>query len=406
MKLSPTHRLLWLISLFAAALCLVWFNNQVNKLNQRVDLTWTAAATGTGCQRFLPLALRPGKIYHDSPTYVPPSSFIIHPSSFRYAAHTLYLDDRTARLAAEAGFDTIVQVFPWRDLNPERGRFIWRAADDMMHNAQRYGLNLAVRLDMPPDWAKRDVSSGVPFDLPAYAEFVTAVASRYRGLILGYIIWNEPNLAAEWSHSGGNLPDHYNRFQGWVADPADYVGVLGVAYQRLRLADPQAIVAGGGLAPTNENSPRAMDDRLFLQAMIAGGAAACLDVLAVHDYGYGLSPDSGRTTQDGLNLARITYLHDILQAHQVNKPIWITELGYTITPGNHPAVTAERQAEYLLGARQRVANEWPWVSLFTVWNLVYGRSPEDEMSGYSLLEPDGTPRLAYYLWQQEMSVSE
>ena len=395
----PRLTLITWISLFAAALILIWLMGHVNGVNHHRDKRWHAAATSSGCQRFLPLPTYLTKPSTDAP-FLPlsPQPSLLSP---KYAVHTLYLDETTARLAAEAGFDTIVQVFPWKEINPERGRIIWRAPDDMLQNAQRFGLNLVVRLDMPPDWAKRDVSEGVPFDLPAYAEFVTAIASRYRGLITGYIVWNEPNLAAEWSRSGGNLPDHYNRFDGWVANPADYVGVLGVAYDRIRQADPSALVIGGGLAPTNENSPRAMDDRLFLQAMMAEGAAACFDILAVHDYGYGLSPDSDRTVHDGLNLARITYLHDILLAHNAPKPIWITELGYTISPGDQPAVSAELQAEYLLGARRRAAQEWPWVTLFTVWNLVYGRPAEDEMSGYSLVEPDGTPRPAYRMWQRE-----
>ncbi|MBP8001546.1 MAG: hypothetical protein KA314_07420 [Chloroflexi bacterium] len=395
---TQTTRWLGLVLLmFAAAFGLIWLSKPTNLWHKRPILTWNAAAVGTGCGRFLPLPPHPKQYPHPSP-FTPPSS-ILPPRPPRYAVHTLYLDDTVAHLAAEAGFDTIVQVFPWSEINPERGRIVWRAPDDMVQNAQRYGLNLIIRLDMPPEWAKRDVTAGVPFDLPAYADYITAVASRYRGLIRGYIIWNEPNLAAEWSHSGGNLPDHFQRYDGWVADPADYVGVLGVAKERLHQADPTALVIGGGLAPTNENSPRAMDDRLFLQAMLAAGAADCFDILAVHDYGYGLSPDSHRTVQSGLNLARITYLHDILLAYNTPKPVWITELGYTIHPGDQPAVSAELQAEYLLGARQRVAQEWPWVKLFTVWNLVYGRAPEDEMSGFSLINPDGTPRLAYRLWQ-------
>ena len=395
----PRLTLITWISLFAAALILIWLMGHVNGVNHHRDKRWHAAATSSGCQRFLPLPTYLTKPSTDAP-FLPlsPQPSLLSP---KYAVHTLYLDETTARLAAEAGFDTIVQVFPWKEINPERGRIIWRAPDDMLQNAQRFGLNLVVRLDMPPDWAKRDVSEGVPFDLPAYAEFVTAIASRYRGLITGYIVWNEPNLAAEWSRSGGNLPDHYNRFDGWVANPADYVGVLGVAYDRIRQADPSALVIGGGLAPTNENSPRAMDDRLFLQAMMAEGAAACFDILAVHDSGYGLSPGRSRPVHSGLNLARITYLHDILLSHDAPKPVWITELGYTISPGDQPAVSAELQAEYLLGARRRAAQEWPWVTLFTVWNLVYGRPAEDEMSGYSLVEPDGTPRPAYRMWQRE-----
>lgn len=391
-------RTFWLMTTVVAfAACLLLWPNGSGLMHPH-DKRWNAAATGSGCGRFLPLPAVYAKEVHSASTFTLSPQPSVRPP--HYAVHTLYLDDTTARLAAEAGFDTIVQVFPWRDLNPDRGRTTWHAADDMVRNAQRYNLNLVVRLDMPPDWAKRDAAAGVPFDLPAYADFVTAVASRYRGLILGYIIWNEPNLAAEWSRSGGNLPDHYLRYDGWVADPADYVGVLGVAYQRIRQADPDALVVGGGLAPTNENSPRAMDDRLFLEGMLQAGAAACLDILAVHDYGYGLSPDSDRMAQDGLNLARITFLHDILLAHDAALPVWITELGYTINPGDHPAVSAQRQAEYLLQAKYRVAEEWPWVELFTVWNLVYGRPAEDEMSGYSLVEPDGTPRRAYLTWQQ------
>jgi polysaccharide biosynthesis protein PslG len=53
------------------------------------------------------------------------------------------------------------------------------------------------------------------------------------------------------------------------------------------------------------------------------------------------------------------------------------------------------QADYLIGSFERVRREWPWVKMLTVWNLCYGRPPEDEMSGYSLIEPDLTPRPAY-----------
>jgi hypothetical protein len=38
--------------------------------------------------------------------------------------------------------------------------------------------------------------------------------------------------------------------------------------------------------------------------------------------------------------------------------------------------------------------------MLAVWNLCYGRSPDDEMSGYSLVEPDLTPRQAYWALQE------
>ncbi|MCI0395179.1 MAG: hypothetical protein L0322_09610, partial [Chloroflexi bacterium] len=130
------------------------------------------------------------------------------------------------------------------------------------------------------------------------------------------------------------------------------------------------------------------------------GPPECFHVLAVHDYGYGLSPEAGRETQDGLNLARVEDIQAIMATNGDDRPVWITELGYTIQPGQHPAVSATQQATYLLGAFRRVQRDWPWIEMLAVWNLVYGRPPGDEMSGYSLVNSDLTPRPAYQLLQE------
>jgi len=299
---------------------------------------------------------------------------------FRLAAHTLFLDEPIAKLAVEAGFDTIVQVFPWRDLNPQPDVYAWQAADDMVAVAQKSRLELVVRLDMPPLWATRADPAGLPFALNAYLNFVEATAARYQGRILGYIVWNEPNLAVEWG--------------GWVAEPKQYVEVLCQAFTRIRKVDPQAIVIAAGLAPTNEFSYRAMDDRAFLQQMMAHNAARCFDVLSVHDYGYGLPPDDAYGAHGGLNLARLIDLREILLAAHASQPVWITELGYTIQPGLHPHVSADDQANYLLESFQRVRAEWPWVEMFTVWNLSYNGSDE-EMQGFSIINLDQTLRPAF-----------
>lgn len=313
-----------------------------------------------------------------------------------HAVHTLFLDETVADLAVDVGFDTVVQVFPWRDLNPEPGFFAWEASDAMVRVAAARGLNLVVRLDQVPAWARRSpAEAGLPFDLAAYADYVAAVATRYRGRVLGYVIWNEPNLAAEWSRSGERAADHWASAAGRVADPADYVGVLGLAAQRIRSADPAALVITAGLAPTNETSARAMDDRDFLGAMLASGVAACSDVIGVHAYGYGQGPDVVQTVGEGLNLARTAALREIMMAYGVDKPVWITELGYTVEDGNQPAVTPEQQGTYLAGAITHTAAAWPWVEMVTVWNLAYGLAPGDEAGGYSLVAADLTRRPAY-----------
>lgn len=300
--------------------------------------------------------------------------------AFRLAAHTLFLDLPLARLATQAGFDTIVQVLPWRDLNPRPDYYNWQSADDMVRVAQTHNLDLVVRLDLPPLWAQRANPADLPFDRQAYLDFVGAATRRYQGYILGYIIWNEPNLAEEWG--------------GWVARPSQYSELLCQASAHIRQADPNALVIAAGLAPTNEFSARAMDDRDFLRQMLASDIADCFDVLAAHDYGYGLPPDDPHGNHAGLNLARLIDLHAVLENAGVSKPIWITELGYTIQPGLHPHVSPEEQADYLLGAFERVRHEWPWVTMFTIWNLSYA-SDNAEMQGFSIIESDLSPRPAF-----------
>ncbi len=128
-------------------------------------------------------------------------------------------------------------------------------------------------------------------------------------------------------------------------------------------------------------------------------------------YGYGLPPDDPHGAHGGLNLARLLDLRHIMtaygddkpfgQAH--DKPVWITELGYTVQPGLHPHVSPEAQADYLAGAFEHVRREWPWVDMLAVWNLSYGQSLDDEvraeMAGFSVVYPDLSPRLACYVLQ-------
>jgi polysaccharide biosynthesis protein PslG len=302
------------------------------------------------------------------------------------AAHVLVADDQIYRLAADGGYERIVQVFPWRDIEPVRDQWHWEQPDFAIRAADYYGFKLIMRLDHPPDWALAPSGSGgvPPVDLDAYANLVAVVAERYRGRAPAYIIWNEPNLSLEWA--------------GRPPDPAAYTTLLCRAYAAIKVADPNATVVSAGLAPTN-GGDGALDDRAFLRAMLDAGAGACFDVLGAHVYGFGHPPDDPRGRHDGLNMARLADLRRIMEARDERaKPVWITELGWTTDgAGSHAwqTVSAEQQAGYLAQAWQQIKLQWPWVRVVTVWNLSRGLSPDNEMAGYSLLNADGSPKLAY-----------
>jgi len=173
----------------------------------------------------------------------------------RLTAHTLRPDDQILQLVQEAGFDTIVQVFPWREIEPTQNQYHWSVPDQIVAGTEYYGLELVVRLDQHPAWAS-EVDQGIngpPDKLEDYEEFVQRVVNRYRGRVRAYIIWNEPNLAIEW---GGRQPD-----------PIAYTELLKLGYKTVKATDPEVLVVAAGLAPTNSNGLQAMDERRLLQAM-------------------------------------------------------------------------------------------------------------------------------------------
>jgi GH35 family endo-1,4-beta-xylanase len=311
------------------------------------------------------------------------------------AVHTLRADDEMLRLASEGGFDAVVQVFSWLEIEPTREEWHWEYPDFVVRAAEHYGLDLIARLDGLPAWAAEEAAAGQIGNLSHdYAVFAGIVAQRYRGQIKGYTVWNEPNLAKEW--------------RGQPPDPAAYTEMLRRAYEAIKAADPEAIVVSAGLAPTNHQDAEAMDDRVFLEAMYQAGAGAYFDALGAHPYGFAYPPDDPRGAHDGLNLARLLDLREIMEAHgDGDKSIWVTELGWTtagVGEGSWLTVTPQQQADYLAGAWRRVlTDEMAWLQVFTVWNLSQGLPLTDEMAGYSLLDESGEPKPAYRALRTELN---
>jgi photosystem II stability/assembly factor-like uncharacterized protein len=322
------------------------------------------------------------------------------------AVHTLRADDPLLRQASEIGFGAVVQVFSWQELEPTRGEWHWEYPDFLLQATKFYDLDLIARLDHPPAWAfpatsEQTNGEGFPFEAEAYLKFVEAVAQRYQERIRGYIIWNEPNLASEW---------------GGPPDPLAYTWLLQRAYEVIKQQDPTALVISAGLSSTNksldagEQSDQAMDDRRFLEKMYQAGARPFFDALGAHPYGFAYPPDDPSGTHEGLNMNRLLDLRAIMESYgDEAKPVWATEIGWTTQgTGKHNwlTVSPEKQAAYLARAWEKACTEFPWLHVFTVWNLSQGLPEQDEKAGYSLLDKYGTPKPAYGRLQETFASAD
>ena len=259
--------------------------------------------------------------------------------------------------ARAAGARFVVVVFSWRDIEPIPGSLYWETPDAALRAAQYYGLQVVARLDRAPDWAL--VEDGpAPVSPDSYANFAARVAERYGERLAAVVLWNEPNLAAEWN---GQRPD-----------PAGYTALLAAAYPAVKAAAPHLAVALAGLAVTLGDGDNAVNDLAYLEELYRLGAARYFDVLAAHAYGFG-SPPEAPPDEATLNFRRVELQRAVMEnAGDAATPVWITEAGWR-TSAPDPAdewqvVTPEQQADYSLRAVEQAA-AWPWLERLAFWEL-------------------------------------
>jgi len=317
--------------------------------------------------------------------------------------------DRDLQLVRDAGFDWVKQTFAWRDIEGAgKGQFDWGRPDRIVDQAEQYGIKLLVRLDSQPQWAGgKFPESGPPDNMQDYADFVSAVATRYKGRVAAYQIWNEPNL---------NVPGR-SEWGGRPPNPAEYTVMLKAGYEAVKAADPAALVVSAGLAPTSRWDDVAMPDLEFLRGMYAAGARPYFDLLGAHGAGFKVPPetDPAVVASDPVlhnndpspeHLKRIYCFRHVEDIRQVmvdngdsDKQVVLLEFGWSTdprpdSPYHWHAVTDFEQGEYLVRAYQYAKEHWsPWIGLMSLIYLPNSDWTRDhEQTWWSIIDP-GYPEL-------------
>ena len=169
------------------------------------------------------------------------------------------------------------------------------------------------------------------------------VATRFRGRVAAYQIWNEPNLDSEWGIGRLIRPSTRSAARRRRADSA---------------VDPNAQVVMAALAPTlTENDRRA--ERVALSAQLYdAGVRGTFDVLAVQAYGLRGGPDDPRIDVTDVTFSRPTLVRQVMVANgDASAPVWATEMGWNVNPPDFPVAAVRAgdalAAGALYGARLR-----------------------------------------------------
>ncbi len=309
---------------------------------------------------------------------------------------------QTLEMVRDAGIRWIKQHAPWADIEtPARGQYFnvaarrstWDKYDEIVDLADEAGVDMIARIDRAPEWARGNQANPTapPVDLGDYGRFLTTFATRYRGRVRHYQIWNEPNLAHEW---GGSPPQ-----------PDAYARMLEVAFLAIKSVDDENVVIAAPMAATLENSPRAMDELRYLQRLYAAGAGDYLDVQAANAFGLEYPPDAP-PDPDVLNFRRVEFVRELMVEFGLrNRPIWFNEYGWNASPADmNPAklvwrrVSEETQAEWTVEGVRYALTHWPWAGVFNLWFFrkpLVSLQPDDSEYYFRMVEPDFTPRLVY-----------
>lgn len=348
-----------------------------------------------------------------APAVIEPAEGAAHTFLWGNAATT----DRDVRLAKNGGFKWIKQRFEWRNIERDaKGQFEWTEPDRIVKAIKDSNLRIVARIDGHPGWSRAQgifPDDGPPDRLSDFTDFLSALASRYKGRIDAYEIWNEPNLAREWGRRPPNA--------------AEYVQLLKASYDTIKRADSQALVITAGLSPTTDVSANARSDVMYLREMYAAGVKGSFDLLGVHGAGFKAAPetdpavvanDPSLTNNDpsSAELRRAYCFRHVEDLRQImvdqgdaDHKIAVLEMGWTSdmrpnSPYRWHAVTEEEKADYLRRAFIYARENWSWSAFMTVIYLPDPSWNQDQEQLYwSITNQDGTPRPAYLALQRVLT---
>jgi hypothetical protein len=227
---------------------------------------------------------------------------------------------------------TNIRVFvPWGLVEPIDNFYNWSSIDDIMSAAAARNMGVLAEVNGTPVWGVANgpnlpFGSGVP-NANLFKDFMSKFATRYKGTVSAYEIWNEPN---------------YMQFLNPI-DPVAYANLLKAVYPVLKAIDPTATVVAGAVGATQTFPGVTMSPVEFVQKMLAAGAADFFDALSVHPYGDQIKY-SGTCLSCPPTMLTPRQQVEAIMALVTGKKVWITEYGVSTGP---TGVSEAQQAAWI-----------------------------------------------------------
>jgi hypothetical protein len=299
----------------------------------------------------------------------------------------------------EAGFTLMRRnALRWSVVEPKRGDRNWGAVASFERELialAEDGIESIVIVRDVPAWAQE--IPGYPCgpikkdELIAFASFVKDAVERYSTAPFKVRFWemgNEPDVdpflippASPFGCWGDEDDPYYGG--------RDYAEMLKVVYPAVKGANPEAQVLNGGLLldcdPTNPPEGKSCLPAMFLEGVLANGGGDFFDIVSFHGYHqyWGSLADDEFSgpwgARGGVVLGRLSYLQEVLDKYDLQKPFFHTEGGLLcpessagyLNPNCNPVSERflEAQADYVVWLYVR---NWAAGIQGTIWYMLPG----------------------------------
>ncbi len=197
----------------------------------------------------------------------------------------------------------------WPNLEPSKGQWYFDKMDSYVEIAQANNVEILLPLGLSPAWASKRPSepsaykpgnAAEPENIEDWKNYVRTVATRYKGLIRYYEIWNEPNEPLFFSGTVDQM-----------------ITLAREAYAILKEIDPEIMVVSPSATPggvVDLGTP-------WLEKYLMKGGAAYADIIGYHFYVTPNQPES--------MLPLINKVKTLMTAYGISsKQLWNTEAGW------------------------------------------------------------------------------
>jgi len=268
----------------------------------------------------------------------------------------------------------------WPDLEPQKGQWNFALLDKYVSWAEEHHTEILMPLAYTPPWSSTVPNApsdfptpgygGPPSDMEDWRTFVRTVATRYKGRIHLYEVWNEPD-----------------RRQSWVGDVDTMVEMVREASRILKEVDATITVLSP--SPTYGKGPAWMNE------FLSKGGGQYVDVIAFHFY-------TGHADGPEAMVPLIEAVKKIMwQNHVGNKPLWDTEAGWLgpnlLPEDQQPAFVARA---YVLNWAAQV-DRFYWYA----WESHHGTQIELVRADNATLTPAGQAFATIRQWMVGASLS-